>query len=156
MAPIVIGLGPGFEAGVDVDAVIETNRGHSLGTVILKGKPEPNTGVPGVIGGEAGKRVVRSTAPGRVDVKKNIGDMVKKGDILATIGDSKVLSQLDGVLRGIIHDGMVVPVAGFKIGDVDTRGSVENCFTISDKARAVGGGTLEAVLALSLPKRMKD
>ena len=153
MAPVVIGLGPGFEAGVDVDAVIETNRGHNLGTVILKGKPEPNTGVPGVIGGEAAKRVVRSTAPGRVDVKKKIGDMVKKGDILAMIGDSEVRSQLDGVLRGIIHDGMIVPEKGFKIGDVDTRGSVENCFTISDKARAVGGGTLEAVLTLTGPKR---
>ncbi len=156
MAPVVIGLGPGFEAGVDVDAVIETNRGHNLGTVILKGKPEANTGVPGVIGGEAAKRVVRSTAPGRVDVIKKIGDMVKIGDVLAKIGDSEVKSQLDGVLRGIIHDGMVVPSEGFKIGDVDTRGNVENCFIISDKARAVGGGTLEAVLALTQPKRMKD
>ena len=153
MAPVVIGLGPGFDAGVDVDAVIETNRGHHLGKVILKGKPEANTGVPGVIGGEAAKRVVRSTAPGRVDVKRKIGDLVKKGDILAMIGDSEVRSQLDGVLRGIIHDGMVVPEKGFKIGDVDTRGSVENCFTISDKARAVGGGTLEAVLTLTQPKR---
>jgi xanthine dehydrogenase accessory factor len=153
MAPVVIGLGPGFDAGVDVDAVIETNRGHNLGRVIFKGKPEPNTGVPGVIGGEAGKRVVRSTAPGRVDVKKKIGDLVKEGDILAKIGESEVKSQLDGVLRGIIHDGMVVPEKGFKIGDVDTRGSVENCFTISDKARAVGGGTLEAVLALMQPKK---
>lgn len=155
MAPIVIGLGPGFEAGVDVDAVIETNRGHNLGTVILKGKPEPNTGIPGVIGGEAAKRVVRSTSPGRVDVKKKIGDMVKKGDVLARIGDSDILSQLDGVLRGIIHDGMVVPNEGFKIGDVDTRGNVENCFIISDKARAIGGGTLEAVMALTLAKRDK-
>jgi len=153
MAPVVIGLGPGFEAGVDVDAVIETNRGHNLGTVILKGKPEPNTGVPGVIGGEAAKRVVRSTAAGRVDVKKKIGDLVKEGDILAMFGESEVRSQLDGVLRGIIHDGMVVHEKGFKIGDVDTRGNVENCFTISDKARAVGGGTLEAVLALTQPKR---
>lgn len=153
MAPVVIGLGPGFDAGVDVDAVIETNRGHNLGRVILRGKPEPNTGVPGVIGGEASKRVVRSTAAGRVDVKREIGDLVKEGDILAVIGESEVRSQLDGVLRGIIHDGMVVPHEGFKIGDVDTRGNVENCFTISDKARAVGGGTLEAVLALSQPKR---
>ncbi len=153
MAPVVIGLGPGFEAGVDVDAVIETNRGHNLGTVILKGKPEPNTGVPGVIGGESAKRVVRSTAAGKVDVLKKIGDMVKKGDLLAKIGESEIRSQLDGVLRGIIHNGMVVPEKGFKIGDVDTRGSVENCFTISDKARAVGGGTLEALLNLTQPKK---
>ena len=153
MAPIVIGLGPGFEAGVDVDAVIETNRGHDLGRVILKGKPEANTGVPGIIGGEATKRVVRSTAPGRVDVKRKIGDLIKKGDILAMIGESEVRSELDGVLRGIIHNGMIVPEKGFKIGDVDTRGIIENCFTISDKARAVGGGTLEAILTLSQPKR---
>ncbi len=155
MAPVVIGLGPGFEAGVDVDAVIETNRGHNLGTVILKGKPEANTGVPGVIGGEAAKRVVRSTKAGRVDVKRKIGDLVKKGDLLAMIGDSEVKSQLDGVLRGIIHDGMVVPEEGFKIGDVDTRSNVANCFIISDKARAVAGGTLEALLALTQPKRQK-
>jgi xanthine dehydrogenase accessory factor len=153
MASIVIGLGPGFDAGVDVDAVIETNRGHNLGRVILKGKPEPNTGVPGLIGGEASSRVIRSTAPGRVDVKRKIGDLVKKGDILAVIGDSEILSELNGVIRGMIHDGMIVPKKGFKIGDIDPRASVENCFTISDKARAVGGGTLEAILALSQPKK---
>lgn len=154
MAPIVIGLGPGFEAGKDVDAVIETNRGHNLGRVIMKGKPEPNTGVPGIIGGEADKRVVRASAAGRVKVKKKIGDMVKTGDLIAVIEGNEVRSQLNGVLRGIIHDGMEVPL-GFKIGDVDPRGIVENCFTISDKARAVGGGTLEAILALKRINKRK-
>lgn len=152
MAPVVIGLGPGFEAGYDVDAVIETNRGHNLGRVILQGKPEPNTGVPGVIGGHAAKRVVRSTAAGIVKPVKKIGDLVKEGDILAMIGDTEVRAQISGVLRGMIHEGMEVP-EGFKIGDVDARGNVENCFTISDKARAVGGGTLEALLYLTGLKR---
>ncbi len=152
MAPVVIGLGPGFEAGYDVDAVIETNRGHNLGRVILKGKPEPNTGVPGVIGGHAAKRVVRSTAEGIVKPVKKIGDLVKEGDLLATIGNTEVRAQIPGVLRGMIHEGMYVP-EGFKIGDVDARGNVENCFTISDKARAVGGGTLEALLYLTGLKR---
>lgn len=152
MAPVVIGLGPGFEAGYDVDAVIETNRGHNLGRVILQGKPEPNTGVPGVIGGHAAKRVVRSTAAGRVEPVKKIGDLVQEGDLLATIGTSEVRAQIPGVLRGMIHTGMEVP-EGFKIGDVDARGNVANCFTISDKARAVGGGTLEALLYLTGLKR---
>ncbi len=152
MAPVVIGLGPGFEAGYDVHAVIETNRGHNLGRVILNGKPEPNTGVPGVIGGHAAKRVVRSTAEGIVKPLKKIGDIVKEGDVLAMIGDTEVKAQIPGVLRGMIHEGMYVP-EGFKIGDVDARGNVANCFTISDKARAVGGGTLEALLHLSVPKR---
>ncbi len=152
MAPVVIGLGPGFEAGYDVHAVIETNRGHNLGRVILEGKPEPNTGVPGVIGGHAAKRVVRSTAAGIVTPVKKIGDLVQEGDLLATIGKHEVRAQIPGVLRGMIHPGMQVP-EGFKIGDVDARGNVENCFTISDKARAVGGGTLEALLYLSGLKR---
>ncbi len=152
MAPVVIGLGPGFEAGYDVHAVVETNRGHNLGRVILKGKPEPNTGVPGVIGGHAAKRVVRSTAEGAVIPVKKIGDLVLEGDLLATIGKSEVRAQIPGVLRGMIHKGMKVP-KDFKIGDVDARGNVENCFTISDKARAVGGGTLEALLYLTELKR---
>lgn len=152
MAPVVIGLGPGFEAGYDVHAVIETNRGHNLGRVILKGKPEPNTGVPGVIGGHAAKRVVRSTAAGIVKPIKKIGDLVEEGDLLAMIGNSKVKAQISGVLRGMIHEGMKVP-ENFKIGDIDARGNVENCFTISDKARAVGGGTLEALLYLTGTKK---
>ncbi len=152
MAPVVIGLGPGFEAGYDVHAVIETNRGHNLGRVILQGKPEANTGVPGVIGGFAAKRVVRSTAAGVVTPVKKIGDPVQEGDLLAMIGEHEVRAQISGVLRGMIHAGMNVP-KDFKIGDVDARGNTANCFTISDKARAVGGGTLEALLYLTGLKR---
>ena len=152
MAPAVIGLGPGFEAGRDVDAVIETNRGHNLGRVILSGPAEPNTGVPGVIGGEGEKRVVRAPAAGAVEARKAIGDTVRKGDLLALVGGVEVRSELDGVLRGLIREGLEV-TPGFKIGDVDPRGQKESCYTISDKARAVAGGVLEALLTLSLPKR---
>lgn len=154
MAPIVIGLGPGFYAGEDVHAVIETNRGHDLGRVIYKGCAEPNTGNPGIIGGYGPERIVRSPAAGKVRTTAKIGDLVKKGDIVAYVDDAPVLSPLDGVLRGLIQQGIVVEKQ-YKIGDVDPRNKVEHCFTISDKARAVAGGVLEAILHLRLELRIQ-
>lgn len=145
MAPIVIGLGPGFEAGKDVDAIIETNRGHNLGRVILKGSAQQNTGIPGNIEGYSWQRVIRAPKSGKVTHVLKIGDMVKKGQIVAYVDDEKVLSPIGGILRGLIQEGLEVS-KGFKIGDVDPRGKKENCFSISDKARAIGGGVLEAIL----------
>jgi xanthine dehydrogenase accessory factor len=147
MAKIVVGLGPGFTAGMDVHAVIETKRGHYLGSVIYKGCAEPNTGIPGMIGGYGAERVIHSPAAGTVRNIAAIGDIVKKDEIIARVGNTEVPSPLDGVLRGLIQDGILVP-KGFKIGDVDPRGKIEYCYSISDKARAVAGGTLEAVLSL--------
>lgn len=149
MAPIVIGLGPGFEAGKDVHAVIETNRGHNLGRVIYSGPAEANTGIPGNIGGFTKERVIWSPASGRVKNIKEIGDMVKKGEIIGYVNDTEVLAPLDGVIRGLIIEGIEV-TKGFKIGDVDPRGRREYCFTISDKARAIGGGVLEGILHLRI------
>ena len=155
MAPAVIGVGPGFEAGLDVDAVVETMRGHNLGRVIREGKPQPNTGVPGSIGGFAAERVIRAAGPGTMIPRKNIGDMVKKGDLVAVTGDTEIRAAIDGVIRGMLKEGLTV-TEGFKIGDIDPRGVRENCFTISDKARAVGGGVLEALLQLTaVRKRQK-
>lgn len=154
MADIVIGAGPGFEAGKDVDAVIETKRGHSLGKVILEGKPEPNTGIPGNIEGYSEERVLRGNNNGKIKVLKDIGSIVRKNDVVAEIDGVKVKAKINGVVRGMIKDGYEVTV-GMKIGDVDPRGKVEYCYEISDKARAVGGGVLEAILHLS-NKRSKN
>ncbi len=146
MAPLVIGLGPGFVAGVDVHVVIETMRGHHLGKIIRSGQAAPNTGVPGNIGGFTKERVIHAPSEGVMKCVATIGDIVKKGDIIAYINDAPVYATLDGVLRGLLREGLVVPV-GFKIADIDPRISEkENCITISDKARTIAGGVLQAVL----------
>jgi len=144
-APVVVGLGPGFEAGRDVHAVIETQRGHSLGRVIWAGAAAPDTGIPGIVGGQDALRVVRAPASGRFRAASRIGSMVAEGDTIGHVGAAPVTARVGGVLRGIIHDGLVV-TKDLKIADVDPRGIVEHCFTISDKARSIGGGVLEALL----------
>lgn len=145
-AKLVIGLGPGFTAGDDVHAVIETNRGHNLGRVIYSGQAEPNTGIPGKIEGYGPERVVRSPSRGSFKAGARIGDMVKAGQVLGSVDGQPVKSNIDGVLRGIVRDGLAVD-RGFKLGDVDPRGDREACFTISDKALAIAGGVLEAIMA---------
>lgn len=149
MAPITIGLGPGFEAGTDVDAVIETMRGHTLGRVIYHGKAIDNTGIPGKIAGYDKERVIYSPVAGILKHKKNITDTVYQGEEIAEIdtGSQKipVMASIDGILRGLIRNGFSV-TEGFKIADIDPRvQEYENCFTISDKARCIAGGVLEAI-----------
>ena len=154
MAPITIALGPGFNAGVDVDIVIETMRGHNLGRLIFDGYAMPNTGVPGDIGGYSKERVIYSEADGVIKNTSNIGDIVNKGDVLAYIGEARVKSPISGLLRGLIKDGARV-YKGLKIGDVDPRlKEVENYTTISDKARNIGGGVLEALLMMKNIKKL--
>lgn len=148
MAPIVIGLGPGFCAGKDVHAVIETNRGHYLGSVINKGSAMENTGVPGTIAGYSWERVIRAPRDGIFHSEAQIGDQVLAGQQLGHVDNEPVLAPLDGVLRGLLADNITV-TTGFKIGDVDPRGDVDHCYTISDKARAVAGGVLEAIMNLT-------
>ncbi|MEG1415440.1 MAG: selenium-dependent molybdenum cofactor biosynthesis protein YqeB [Clostridium sp.] len=148
MAPIVIGVGPGFTAGVDVNAVVETNRGHYLGKVIYEGAASPNTGEPGNIGGYTYDRVIKSPAEGIINHVRSIGDVVKSGEVIATIDDTNVTSNIDGVLRGLIREGTYVQ-KGLKIADTDPRAVVNYCFEISEKARAIGGGVLEAIMCLS-------
>ena len=144
-APLIIGLGPGFRAGEDVHLVVETNRGHNLGRVIERGAAEPNTGVPGDIGGYTWERVLRAPCAGRFMGWKKIGDRVEKGEIVAKVETLPLHSQISGVLRGLLHDGASVE-KDMKVGDVDPRAMREHCYTISDKARAIGGGVLEAIL----------
>lgn len=144
MANIVIGVGPGFVAGVDVHAVIETKRGHYLGRVIYDGRAEPNTGIPGEIGGYSLERVIKSSCEGRIKNIFKIGDVVKKNDVIAMIDDVEVVATIDGVLRGLIREGYYVPV-NFKISDIDPICDVNHCYSISDKARLIGFGVLEAI-----------
>lgn len=146
-APIVIGLGPGFNATVDVDAVIETMRGHNLGRVILKGCAAANTGIPGNIEGYTYQRVLRAPCEGIVKNNFKIGDIVKSGQTIGFVGAEAFKASIDGVLRGLIHDNLYVK-KNEKIGDIDPRGEKENCFSISDKGRNIAGGVLEAVLIL--------
>lgn len=145
-APLVIALGPGFTAGVDAHAVVETKRGHTLGRVFWEGSAAPNTGIPGEVGGYGEERVLRAPAAGLFRACKAIGDTVTRGETVAFVDDQPVQARLSGVLRGILHDGLAVR-PGMKVGDVDPRGIREYCFTISDKALAVAGGVLEAICA---------
>lgn len=148
-APLVIALGPGFTAGQDCHAVIETQRGHNLGRVIYQGPAEPDTKTPGVIAGYATDRVLRAPAAGRVVAATKIGEALVEGQLIATVAGREVRAPFAGVLRGLIHTAVEV-TPGYKIGDLDPRGVTAHCFTISDKSLAVGGGVLEAILASDL------
>ncbi|MGM9997931.1 MAG: selenium-dependent molybdenum cofactor biosynthesis protein YqeB [Candidatus Bruticola sp.] len=142
----VIGLGPGFTAGVNVDRVIETMRGHTLGKVIGSGQALPNTGVPGVIAGESLRRLIKAPCNGVFHAVAKLGQMVTEGQVVGRVNDRPVQVLLSGKLRGLIRSGTEV-ACGEKIGDCDPRGEKVDIYTISDKARAIGGGVLEAVLS---------
>ena len=149
MAPLVIALGPGFTAGEDVDVVIETKRGHNLGRVIRSGSAVPNTGIPGIIGGYGKERVMHAQAEGILRNAASIGDIVEARAVIAEIetenGTVPVDASFSGLLRGLIRDGYPV-TKGFKIADIDPRKEeLQNCFTISDKARCIAGSVLEVI-----------
>ncbi len=147
-APIVIGLGPGFTAGEDVHAVIETKRGHDLGRVIYEGTAIANTGIPGIIGGYGKERVIHAPFSGKWHIRKKIGEIVEKGEVIACVNEHPVTAAISGVLRGTIREGYPVE-KGLKVADIDPRiAEQENCYRISDKARCVAGGVLEAILHL--------
>ncbi|MCB8967399.1 MAG: EF2563 family selenium-dependent molybdenum hydroxylase system protein [Ardenticatenaceae bacterium] len=145
-APLVIGMGPGFTAGVDCHAVIETMRGHSLGRVYWAGSALPNTGTPGIVAGKGAERVLRAPQAGKVNWQLAIGDSVEAGNVIGDVDGVPVLAPFAGVVRGLIAAETAV-TPGLKIGDVDPRGIRDHCFTISDKALALGGAVLSAILA---------
>jgi xanthine dehydrogenase accessory factor len=144
-AEMVIALGPGFVAGKDAHVVIETNRGHNLGRLIFSGGAEKNTGIPGVIGGYSTERVLRAPVAGLFIAKKKICDIVQAGECIGTVKDQSVRAEIGGVIRGLINDGSPVS-KGLKIGDIDPRGQTDYCFSISDKARAIGGAVLTSIM----------
>jgi xanthine dehydrogenase accessory factor len=144
-APLVIALGPGFEAGKDVHFVVETNRGHNLGRLITSGTAEPNTGIPGPVQGITKERVLRAPATGQWQNTLDIGDDVMEGDVVGSVNRVLLKAQISGVIRGLIRSGIAV-TEGLKLGDIDPRGNKEFCYTISEKSRALGGTVLEAIL----------
>lgn len=144
-APLVIALGPGFTAGVDCHAIVETQRGHWLGRVIWNGLAASDTGVPGEIGSQQAARVLRAPDDGIFEALASIGDQVKAGQVVARVGANEICAGCDGVVRGLIRSGRRV-TARLKVGDVDPRAEIRHCFTFSDKSLAVGGGVLEAIL----------
>ncbi len=144
-APLVLGLGPGFRAGGDCHMVIETNRGHSLGRVILAGGAEANTGIPGEIGGYARERVLRAPVAGVFTSARQIGEGVKAGETVGRVAGREVTAAIAGVIRGLIREGTEVE-EGVKLGDIDPRAQAAHCAMISDKALAIAGGVLEAIL----------
>ena len=144
-ARLVVALGPGFAAGRDCHIVVETNRGHNLGRLILSGSAEPNTGIPGDIAGKTDERVLRAPAAGTFETERRIGDRIRRHEVVGKVAGQPVTAMLDGILRGLIRPGTAV-VSGLKVGDIDPRGRREYCDTISDKARAIAGATLEAVM----------
>lgn len=146
MAPLTIGLGPGFRAPDEVDLAIETNRGHNLGRLITLGSPEPNTGVPGDMAGYTVERVLRSPGEGAFLTSLELGDRVSPGQEVARVGGQGIEAKVGGILRGLIRPGSQVEL-GCKVGDVDPRGQIEYLYTISEKARALGGSVLEGILA---------
>ena len=144
-APLVIGLGPGFSAGKNCHAVVETMRGHLLGRVIWQGKALPNTGIPESVGGKAGERVLRAPQDGVLKNTIAIGSVVAEGEVVAYVGETAVLAPFDGVLRGMMQEGLVVKNS-MKIGDLDPRNNPDFARLVSDKSLAIGGGGLEAIL----------
>lgn len=150
-AGIVIGVGPGFTAGRDCHVVVETKRGHDLARCITEGSAFPNTGVPGMIGGYDKERIIRAASNGVFLGSVSIGDLVKKGDLVGYSGGTPIYAQVGGAVRGLLQDGVEV-VTDMKSGDIDPRGVVEYCWSISDKATSIGGGVLEAIMS-TLKKR---
>lgn len=145
MAPFVVALGPGFSAPDEVDVVVETMRGHNLGRLIFQGTALPNTGIPGLIASKSSERVIHAPVSGRISHNKKIGDSVLAGDTLFSIAGQNVTAPISGVLRGLISENVRI-TEGLKVADIDPRLEEKmNCFTISDKARALGGAVLEAV-----------
>ena len=148
MASLVIAIGPGFSAPEDVHAVVETKRGHDLGRLITKGRAAPNTGVPGMEMGYTVERLLRAPCDGQFVPVCQIGDHVEAGQIVGSVHQEKVSAQISGVVRGLIHPSVAVS-KGMKIGDVDPRDERSHCFSITDKALAIGGGVLEAILSMA-------
>ena len=145
--PLMIGLGPGFVAGENCHAVIETQRGHFLGRVIWDGSPQADTGIPGAVVSQQAERVLRAPADGILHNHAEIGMRVTIGQVIARVSEQPITAPFDGILRGLLHEGLPVR-QGMKVGDVDPRNNPQNAYTISEKALAIGGGVLEALLTL--------
>lgn len=144
-ARLVIGLGPGFKVGTDAHLVVETNNSENLGTVLIAGEAESNTGVPLAISGLTFERVLRSPDEGEFHEVKKMGDLVRGGNVVARVNHQPVTAQIDGVIRALLRDGVKVE-PGTKLGEIDPRGDPQLCYTIRPRARTIAGGVLEAIM----------
>jgi xanthine dehydrogenase accessory factor len=144
-APVVIGVGPGFTAGFNVHAVVESNRGHHLGRVIWDGAAESDTGIPASVDGYTASRVLRVPQSGIFNALRAIGDVIAAGETVATVNGELIKAGIAGQIRGLLRNGIQVE-QGIKAGDIDPRGERGYCDSISDKSRAIAGGVLEAIL----------
>jgi xanthine dehydrogenase accessory factor len=151
-APMVIGLGPGFNAGQNCHAAIETNRGHFLGRVLWEGAPEADTGIPGIVAKHQSERVLRAPVDGIFQSKVDIGHLVRKGQLVAVVEDQSIFAPFEGILRGLLHDGIHVS-RGLKVGDIDARRDPQFARLVSEKSMAIAGGVLEALLTQSEIRR---
>ena len=145
-ADMVVGLGPGFWAGENCHAVIETNRGHFMGRVIWRGAAEEDTGVPEQVVNQGIGRVLRAPGDGFLEAHAQIGDHLEPGQLVAEVGGHPLRAPFRGMLRGLLHPGLQV-MQGMKVGDVDPRDNPAYTRLVSDKSLAVGGGVLEAILS---------
>lgn len=152
-AALVIGVGPGFRAGVHVHAVVESNRGYRLGRVLWEGEAEPDTGVPAPVAGHALDRILRASHGGVFNAQRAIGDIVDVGEVIGSVEGVPIRASIAGLIRGMLRSG-VKARAGMKVGDVDPRLERGYCYEISDKSRAIGGGVLEAILGASIDLRL--
>lgn len=155
LAPCVIGVGPGFIAPDDCHAVVETMRGHTLGRVYTAGSALPNTGVPGAVGGYTSERLLRAPAEGIFEPCAQIGEQVEAGQTLAYVGEVPMRAEISGILRGLLQKGTPVQ-KGLKAGDIDPRCEPFHCWTVSDKALAIGGGVLEALLQYGIFPEIRE
>jgi len=144
-APLVIGLGPGFQAGKDVHIVVETNNSENLGKVILEGKAEEATGVPIAVGGLTFNRVLHSPADGQFQTERDIGDLVTAGGLIASVAGKPINAEIDGAVRALLRSGTAVK-KGTKLSEIDPSGDKEACYTIRPRVRAIAGGVLEAIM----------
>lgn len=140
-----VGIGPGFTVGKNCDVIVETMRGHNLGKILWNGSAQKNTGIPGSVGGESGRRVVHSNFDGRVKWNVDFGDIVDENQVIGKIDGIEIKSQISGMIRGLISQKVAI-IKEMKIADIDPRGNTIDYKTISDKDRNIGRGVLEAIM----------
>jgi len=144
-ADLVIGLGPGFQAGRDAHLVVETNNSERLGEVIFAGEAEKNTGIPIAIDGLTSERVLHSSSDGLFVTKREIGERVAAGEVIASVGRQELKAPIGGVVRALLRSGIQVK-EGTKLAEIDQVASKEICYSIRARVRAIAGGVLEAIL----------
>ncbi len=143
-APLVIGLGPGFTAGVEAHVVIETNRGPNLGRIITEGEADPYTGEPIEIAGHSKDRYLYAPRAGTFRTLLDLGKQVEVGQVVGSVEGEPVIAKVGGIIRGIVKDGLGVQ-AGAKLVDIDPRGDPTYLSELSKKAWTIADAVLTVI-----------